>query len=61
MLVLHGGSDRLMPHRRQRNRYARTPTRQISPSRSTRLHHETHNEPEQDTVLAGIVACDRRP
>jgi acylglycerol lipase len=52
-LVLHGGDDRLVPAASS-ERFAGLPavTRRVHPG----LRHESHNEPEGEQVIAGVVA-----
>ena len=52
-LVIHGGDDRLVPTASSEH-LARLPTvtRQVHEG----LRHETHNEPEGEAVIAGVVA-----
>jgi alpha-beta hydrolase superfamily lysophospholipase len=52
-LVYHGGDDRLVPTASsQRFEAIPTVTRRVHPG----LRHESHNEPEGEQVVAGVVA-----
>ncbi|MER7080041.1 Lysophospholipase, alpha-beta hydrolase superfamily [Saccharopolyspora kobensis] len=56
LLVLHGGADRLMPPAASELVRDRAGSADLTFRIHEGLHHESHNEPEQEQVLDEIVA-----
>jgi len=56
LFVLHGGGDRLVPPRASELVPAHAASADVTRKVYDGLYHEPHNEPEQDQVLADVVA-----